>query len=461
MPMSKHNEPRHVTSSGAGKGADSTRVADRFEKRRRNVCICVSAWFGLVIGCANSTTVSLDAGDPAKTVSADAVGNSTTGSVDTGNLPAKLLSISDLNYVGAFALPDDTYGDSSANFAAGVIEVNGDSLFFVGHDHDDAIAEFVVPPLVNSQSIADLRYAKSPRQAFTKVIEKVSGGNREALDQIVGLELVNGRLIGNAVEYYDAPANNKATTFVVQNASALSSSSVAGFYSFEGEARSAGWLSTVPPEWQQALGCTHITGHSSGGPIIARHSVGPSAFCVNLDPLALGQSQKRVRTREMLGYRLDRPLKKDLFNEKGNNAVWTHLSQARFGFIVPGTSTYATFGSSGGHQSGVGYKLERPNANPCGGYCPQDPSDQYNYYWLWDMKDLLKAASGSLPASAITPYESGVFNVPFQTGKELRRIGGASYDERTGRLYMSVLRANNTLGRYANPPVIVAYQIGK
>ena len=93
----------------------------------------------------------------------------------------------------------------------------------------------------------------------------------------------------------------------------------------------------------------------------------------------------------MLGYRLDRPLKKDLFNEKGNNAVWTHLSQARFGFIVPGTSTYATFGSSGGHQSGVGYKLERPNANPCGGYCPQDPSDQYNYYWLWDMKDLLKA----------------------------------------------------------------------
>ena len=197
MPMSKHTESQYQTSCGVGKEADSTVVAQLC----RNVCICVVACFGLAVGCANSTAVSVDAGSSSTSANVDAVDHLTAVSVDTGNLPTRLLGISDFQYAGAFALPDDTYGDSSANFAAGVIEVNGDSLFFVGHDHDDAIAEFVVPPLVNSRSIADLRYAKSPRQAFTKVIEKVSGGNREALDQIVGLELVNGRLIGNAVEY--------------------------------------------------------------------------------------------------------------------------------------------------------------------------------------------------------------------------------------------------------------------
>ena len=419
---------------------DSVAHAPARKNLRHIPRVCVAFLFGLVIGgCAGPTTVG----------------------VDVANLPARLLSINDFNYAGAFALPDGTYGESSANWAEGVIEVNGDSLFFVGHDHDDAIAEFVVPPLVSSRSIADLQYARPPRQAFTKVIERVSGGNREALDQIVGLELVNGRLIGNAIEYYDAPADNQMTTFVVENASTVASAPVTGFYSLKGEVRAAGWLSAVPPEWQQALGCSHITGHSSGGPIISRHSVGPSAFCVNLEPLALGQSKKKVRTKEMLGYRLDRPLERDLFNEDGDNALWTHLSQARFGFIVPGTSTYATFGSSGGHQSGVGYKLARPNGNPCDGYCPADPADHYNYYWLWDMKDLFRAKNNRLPPSAITPYESGVFNVPFQTGNGLNQIGGASYDEQSGRLYISVLRSNNTLGPYSNPPVIVAYQIGR
>lgn len=406
--------------------------------RRHYMSIGVAAWFGLVSGCAFSTSTN----------------------VNMANVPSRLVSINDFVYAGAFALPDETYGESSANWAEGVIEVNGSSLFFVGHDHDDAVAEFVVPPLTNSKSIADLRYAEPPRQAFTKLIERVAGGNQEALDQIVGLEVVDGRLVGNAIEYYDAPADNFTSTFVVGNASALANSPIAGFYSLKGRARASGWLSSVPLEWQTALGCSHITGHSSGGPIISRHSVGPSAFCINLGPLAQGvDNKKRVKTTEMLGFTLDHPLEKDLSNRYGDNAIWTDLSQARFGFIVPGTSTYATFGFSGGHQSGVGYKLPREDGSRCDGYCPKAPSDQQNYYWFWDMKDLIRAKNGRLPSSAITPYESGVFNVPFQNGDGLNQIGGASYDERTGRLYLSVLRANNTLGPYSNPPVIVAYQV--
>lgn len=373
--------------------------------------------------------------------------------------PARLISISDLDYEGAFALPDGVYSESSANWAEGVMEVTGSSLFFVGHDHDDAIAEFEVPALTLTNTIDQLVYADPPKQPFVKVIGKVRSGNTENLDQIVGLEHYKGRLIGNALEYYDAPADNYQTTFVIQDSADISSSSIAGYYSMRGRARAAGWLSQVPAEWQAGLGCTHISGHSSGGPIIGRHSVGPSAFCLNLDSVLPADSKRSLKTAELLGFGLNFPLQKDLLNESLQNRLWTHLSQARYGFIVPGTSTYATFGTSGGHQSGVGYKLDRRNGDECAGYCSVDPADNYNYYWLWDMRDLLKVRQGSLSASRIKPYESGVFEVPFQTDPVINPIGGASYDEQSGLLYISVLKANNTLGRRSNPPVIIAYKV--
>jgi len=58
--------------------------------------------------------------------------------VEAENLPSKLLSINDFNYAGAFVLPDEKFGESDANWAEGVIEAEGDSLFIVGHSHQNA-----------------------------------------------------------------------------------------------------------------------------------------------------------------------------------------------------------------------------------------------------------------------------------------------------------------------------------
>lgn len=377
------------------------------------------------------------------------------------SVPSRLVSIDDFTFEGAFALPDDEFGESNANYAEGVIEVNGSSMYLIGHKHHDAIAEFTIPALRKSSRISELKNAGRPKQPFTQPLLRAPGGNPEKLDQIVGLELFKGRLFGNAVEYYDAPGDNKQSTFVIQDASAIATAPMAGFYSLGGKARATGWLSSVPTEWRQALGCTHISGHSSGGPIISRHSVGPSAFCVDLDTLITKPSKRSVKTTELLGFSLGRPLTNDLTNDYRDNGLWTHLSQARFGYIVPGTSTYATFGTSGGHNTGVGYKLMRKNGKFCGGYCATEPDDVSNYYWFWDMRDLLKVKAGKLAASAVKPYASGVFNVPFQTSKYVNAIGGGSYDEQTGLLYLSVTKANNTLGEYSNPPIIAAFKVAK
>lgn len=370
-----------------------------------------------------------------------------------------LIQIDDLAYVGAFAIPAETYGTSSANWALGTIEVNGNSLFMAGHNHHDAIAEFTIPPLVNSTNIADLNYSTSPEQAFATVFDRVAGGNPEQLDQIVGMELYNGKLIVNATEYYDAPADNRLSTFVVQESNNLETSSLSPLNSVKGHARAAGWISTIPDNWQTLFGCSHISGSSSGDPIIARLSVGPSAFCFNMDDLTNANKSSTIATRELLGFSLDRPLERDLFNESGNNTLWTHISQARFGFIVPGTRTYATFGTSGGHASGIGYKITQQDGNLCAGYCASDPSDIQNYYWFWDMSELARVHNGKMKASELKPYAHGEFNVPFQAGKNTNPIGGGSYDSASGLLYLSVREANKTLGQFNNPPVIVAYKI--
>ena len=133
--------------------------------------------------------------------------------------------------------------------------------------------------------------------------------------------------------------------------------------------------------------------------------------------------------------------------------MWTHVTHARYGFIVPGTRTYMTVGWSGGHETGVSYKNTLEDGHECPGHCPNSLKDYYNYYWLWDMDDWTR-----VPPHEIKPYASGEFTMPFQTETDyINEIGGASFDEATGLLYLSVLKANPS--GFDKPPVIVAFRV--
>jgi len=164
----------------------------------------------------------------------------------TAGVNPALISIKNLAFAGAFTVPADKYQQSTMNYSEGVMEINGDTMFIVGHDRDDAIAQFRVPRLVRSENIKDLNSSGPPVQGFAEILNRATGGNSQGLDQIVGLEMLNGSLIVNAIEYYDAPNDNNLTTFVVADASQLETSEVSRMHSMQGLARSAGWMSTVP-----------------------------------------------------------------------------------------------------------------------------------------------------------------------------------------------------------------------
>jgi hypothetical protein len=372
-------------------------------------------------------------------------------------------AIEDMVYEGAFRVPSSKYGVSEMNFSEGPIAYNPEnhSVFLVGHAHQQAVAEFRIPELSESTVLADLAMAEAPIQPFVAVLDKATDGNPQKLDRIGGLHVFEGptgaRLLVNAYEYYDAAADNSLTSLLVGDAADLAGSEPEGFFAFAGGAgHVSGWVSPIPAAWQEALGGKYLVGQSSGPPIISRWPVGPTAFAFSGEELTgSGTVPATVPTRRLLDFSLANPLHADLSNESKANGLWTHLTRAVFGMVVPGTRTYLTLGHSGGHRSGVCYKCTQTNGTLCGGYCAPDAADHDAFYWLWDVEDLARVAAGTLAAHAVRPYAHGPFALPFPGTKE---VGGGTWDAVHGLLYLTLQRGDTGQGQYSNPPVIVAYR---
>ncbi len=370
--------------------------------------------------------------------------------------------MNDLTYDGAFRITKNTFGPSSINYAQGPIEYNPDnhSLFIVGHPYQQAIAEFPIPPLVQSANLSDLNMSSTPIQIYAEVLDRAPTGNPEGLDRIGGLHYIpttpTPTLIVNAYEYYDAPANNTLSTLIIRNSNDIANSAIDGYFGFVGPAgHTSGWISPVPTSLQSALGGTHITGFSSGIPIIGRASVGPSAFSFQQTDLLQATTANEIPTTTLLDFSLSNRLHDDLYNDSLTNDLWTHLSGATFGFLVPGTRTYFTFGYSGGHASGVCYKCTQDNGNLCGGYCPPIAADRDQYYWLWDLEDLIDVKNGNIAPHEVFPYDYGPWNLPFQV--DLKKIGGGSFDPINNQLYLSLQMADTDQGTYSRPPLILVF----
>lgn len=401
-----------------------------------------------------------------------------------------LIQITDLEYQGGFIIPDGNYGESNSNYTTGTITYNSNnqSLFVAGHNTQGAIAEFTIPPMVNSLDVTQLNTA-TVLQNFRQVLHATSDSNPQGIDRVTGMVLINNKLIVNGLEYYDAPANNSHTSVILENPADIENTVVSGYYALNGAAHAAGWVSPIPYDWQGLLGGDYISGNSSRYAINSRLCMGISAFVFNSTGLS-NPIPTPIPSTPVLDFDLSNPLYAvysaydnanynlieingsthsghtfaDADATVGTNDLWTEASQASYGFIVPGTSTYLTIGSSGGHNSGMGYKATQNNGNLCGGPCPYDADDYYNYYWLWDVNDLLAVKNGTLNPSEVRPYSYGIFDAPFQIDEyyntpEFHPIFGGTYDAQSGLLYLSIYDGAPVNSPYAKNPIIVAYKI--
>jgi len=256
-------------------------------------------------------------------------------------------------------------------------------------------------------------------------------------------------LVVNYIDWYDADGGEENTSVVFKDASDLAGTDIKGPFQVEGAAHAAGWLTPIPDEWKAGFEGTYIAGHSSGS-ISSRLSIGPPAFVLNPETTLLNDDVENgwVISEAVIDFNLANMLydvaiygegveasetNPILYNDNRLNDLWTIDSGAAYGFIIPGTSTYMTIGHSAGHESGLGYKIVQNNGNLCGGPCPYDADDKYNYYWLWNVSDLMKVKNGEMEAYEVRPYSYGELDTPSSA-----ELFGAAFDELNSRLFVSL-----------------------
>ena len=172
---------------------------------------------------ANSTTytatvsgVQDTAGDPM--ASPYAWTFTTAASTSTGTLASTepLLYQSNLQYVGAFQVPDGQFGPdqySTFEYGGSCIAFNpaNNSLFMVGHPDGQEIAEISIPSsIVNSSNINSLATA-TVLQPFSSVLPRIPNlpSNQDTLG---GFMVNNQQLIGTAFVIYDAAGSPSIPT---------------------------------------------------------------------------------------------------------------------------------------------------------------------------------------------------------------------------------------------------------
>ena len=393
--------------------------------------------------------------EPPDDVVDEPAGHSAVEAVDSADVG--LIEIDRFRYAGAFRLTSDQHGASDTNYAVGALAFNPerDSLFIAGHAQHNAIAEFEIPDALGlGDDLAQLPVVDRPRQEFTTVFDRVA--NPDGIDRITGMYVTDGSLLVNGNNWYDASGQARDTSLVVADADALGGT-VSDFRQLTGAALAAGYLSPVPQEWQDAIGGSTLTGWASNYSIISRYSVGPTLFGLETGDL-IDETAGPVNTVEQMAFPFEDEvyLAPDALDQQEGqaSAVWNFLSRGVYGFIVPDSRTFAVVGSNGGIDSGVGYKITQSDGTLCGGYCPYDAGDEYNYYWLFDLDEIVGAEASSDPR----PYAHGRWSVPFDDGGRHHIIGG-TLDPATDTLYLALSEAGQ-VGEFDRPPVILAYQVG-
>lgn len=357
---------------------------------------------------------------------------------------AGLIYEESLDYLGAFKVPEGNIGSSTFEYGGTALAFNpaNNSLFMVGHDWDQNIAEISIPEL-RTGSLANLTTA-GVRQSFTSVLDRVPNQTLNDGVKVGGLMVDGNRLIGSAYEFYDADYSAVDSHFTLSSLN-LGSAQVGGMYQVGnmGGGFVGGYMGQVPLEWQDEIGAPYLTGQAALS-IIGRTSAGPAAF--GFDPDNLGSSTAPVTN--LVNYPLDHPLAP----ESTQNPLFNTTTEIT-GVVFPeGTDSVLFIGSHGtgpwwyGEPDEGGYDPYRSDKGP---HAPE-----YVYQvWAYDVHDLLAVKSGLKQAWEIKPYDVWDFDLPYPEGG--KHIGGVAYDSASGKLYVSQEYGN---GGY---PVVHAFQVSE
>jgi hypothetical protein len=357
-----------------------------------------------------------------------------------------------LQYVGAFRVPRGKIGDSTFEYGGTALAFNptNNSLFLVGHDWDQAIAEVKIPDsVVNSSRLGDLPTATA-LQPFVKVLPRIPNFTLKGKVKVGGLLVVGNQLIGTAYVYYDGAKEAVESHFRL-NSLDLASAKVEGLFRVGtlGGGFVGGYMATVPTEWQQALGTRYVTGQAALC-IIGRTSAGPAAF--GFDPRDLGRDAAPVTP--LVYYPVEHPLGP----MRGRDPNFNGATLINGVFFPPGSRSVLFFGSHGTGEVGYGEAADfNDKVRRYRGYHSRDSKYEYQV-WAYDALDLVAVKEQKKQPWEIRPY--GVWQLRFPIADGVKCIGGVAFDPAANRLYVAQMGGEESnRGHYVNQPLIHVFKL--
>ena len=415
---------------------------------------------------AGTYTLTVQATDNAGATTTSASSTVTVTSSSSSPSTEPLLQPANLVYQGAFRVPAGTFGSAFVNgtnvatFEYGgtglAFNPNRNSLFLVGHDWGQLVAEISIPAISNVTSLDGMATA-----AVLQQFSDPTSGALYALGpgymKIGGLLPSGNTLYLSGFNYYDGANSQTVSEFVASTS--LSQTPAKGAYQlglsgFCGTSNGNcagfvdGYLALVPAEWQKALGGPAVAGNCCLN-IISRTSFGPGLMA--FDPSQLGVTVPAPIT-PLVYYPQANPLSP--WNSSGT--AFNGATEIR-GVVFPvGTRSVIFFGRHGlgtyCYGEGTADQSLAGQPTPDGTIWCYDPTSTdkgthaypYVYYaWAYDANDLAKVASGQSQPWQVQPYSSWALDLPFANAQV--RLLGAAYDAKTQRIFLSEWKGDYTM----------------
>jgi len=318
-----------------------------------------------------------------------------------------LLQPTSLVYQGSFRLPLQPSGEDGFAYGGTALAFNParGSLYLVGHDWRQHVAEISIPEIRKGAVVGELAAA-----ALLQPLTDATEGKLPTLNptdknskKIGGLLPYRDKLYISGFSYYDGGSTQVLSHFV-SGLDLSVTGDVRGPYRV-GKLKSgfvSGYMALIPAAWQAALGGPAFTGQCCIA-IVGRTSSGPALF--SLDPQDIGMKDP-VPAAPLVYYPIEAPLTP----WNGTNAYYNGSTEVR-GVVLPeGARSVLFFGRHGLGKFCYGAGTPKENLGgtrmPDGvGYCydPEQGSKgthayPYAYYvWAYDALDL--AAIRTTPAS--------------------------------------------------------------
>lgn len=354
------------------------------------------------------------------------------------------IQLPDFEYLGAFRLPSGSFGGSSFAYGGEALAYNpdNDSLFIVGHDHQQWVAEINIPNIVKSSSLNNLATA-TVRQNFRDASEgRLQQQNDGNGTKTGGLLVYNGRLYGSIYRFYDASQNRQSVSHYSRPLNLSATGDVVGLARISAPETGfvSGYMTHVPSSWRASYGAPALTGNCCLS-IIDRTSWGPAAFA--FDPAQVGTANP-VPSKPMVYYNSSNRL--DGYEA---TSIYFNGSTSIKGVLFPeGASSVLFFG-----RQGIG-----PFCYGSGSQCndPENPYQGTHAYpyrtqiWAYDANELLRVSNGQAQPWSVRPYAIWEFNTPFNNNMP----GGVAYDAANGRMFLALQFADG------ERPIIVVYRVG-